>query len=124
MGGEVPVEAIGLLGWGGGDEARAAATRGVGVEGELGDDEGFAGDVEEAQVGLAVLVAEDTELGDLIGETLGGALVVVGADAEEDAEAGADLAAAAVPGDGGAADALEDGSHLRRSEGRRGSVGR
>src|SRR2546430_2242129 len=43
--GEAPAEDAGGVGWGGADEAGAAAAAGVCVEGELRDDEGGAADV-------------------------------------------------------------------------------
>jgi hypothetical protein len=75
------------------DEAGAPPAAGVGVEGELGDDQGFAADVQEGAVEPALIVGEDAQGGHLRCEVLGVSGGVVGADAEEEDQALADGAA-------------------------------
>ena len=99
----------------------APALAGVGVEGELADQQHGRADVDGGQ-----LPAQDPQLGDLAGDELdlGGAVVV--GDAEQDEQAGAlegadDLA---VDGDDGPGDALDDGPHGWSSSAPSGWTGR
>src|SRR5690349_11917190 len=95
---------------GGRREARAVALRRVGEERELADDERRAAGLEERAVELAGVVLEDAQARDLAGEALRSGGVVAGADAEQDAEPGADRSPG---GRARADDALDDRSHSR-----------
>ena len=63
-------ERLGVLGPCGLDPARAAALEGVAVERELADDEHAAADVDDRPVHHAVVVVEDAQAGDLVGQPL------------------------------------------------------
>ena len=116
LGAEPFDERLRLLGRRGSGEARAVALRGVGDQRELGDDERGAAGVEEAAVELPVVVGEHAQPRDLAREPCGRVVVVAGRDAEQNAEAGADLARDyALHRHPGRADALTNGSHARRS---------
>ena len=73
-------------------KAGPVALVGVGDERELADDEDRAARVQDAAVELAFRVLEDAQAGGTAGEPAGLFLGVVLGDAEENAEAGADLA--------------------------------
>ena len=92
------------------DVARAGALARVAVERELADDEHLA--VAERLVHLAVGVGEDAQRADLVGELVARRVVVVVGDAEQDEQAGADLAdGRPVDADGGAGDPLDESAH-------------
>ena len=83
-------ERFGVLGRGGLDPARAAALGRVAVERELADHEHRSADVDDRAVHHAVVVVEDPQAGDLVGEPIGDADRVGVGDADEHAQAGAD----------------------------------
>jgi len=79
-GGEAIAELPGAVGLGGAREAGAAATRGVGVERELGDDQGLTLDVLQAEVEATFDVGEDPELDAKRFYCSDGAVTLVSAD--------------------------------------------
>jgi hypothetical protein len=97
--------------WGCGvDEAGAPAATGVGEEGELADDESFAGDVDQREVEAAFVILEDAHFGGLLSETSGVIDCVAVGDAEEYEQAAAYCAdGLSVDDDQGPADSLDDG---------------
>jgi hypothetical protein len=80
-----------LLGASGVGEARTVSLRRIGNQRELADDEGGSPCVEERPVEPPLLVFEDAQTRDLARQALGCGDVVANRDAEQDAEAGADL---------------------------------
>ncbi len=110
FGAETLVERLGLRWRCGGGEARTVALRRVGQERELADDERSAAGVEQGAVEPALAIGEDPQPRDLPRQPGGGVGVVVGGDAEQDAEAGSDRAARRRRGP---RDALDDRSHSR-----------
>jgi hypothetical protein len=74
---------------------------------ELTDDQSRAARVEQRAIELALLVGEDAQVRDLLGEPIGGLRAVALCDADEDAEPRADRPARSRRG---SADALDDGS--------------
>jgi hypothetical protein len=91
-------------------ERRSIASRRVGDERELADDERAAARVEKRPVELAALVPEDPQPGDLAGEPFGVGFRVAVGDAEQDEQTGVDRSTGcrARP-----RDALDDRSQLR-----------
>lgn len=65
------VESFGLFGAGGLIEARTASAAGVGVESELGNDEEFTGDVENAVIHFAIGVLKNAQVDDLLKQPVG-----------------------------------------------------
>lgn len=115
----VVVERLGLLRGRGLGEGGTAAFAGVGVEGELADDEEFGAGVEGGVVEAVLAVGEDAEVDGFVDEVLGIGGGVGGGDAKEDEEAGADAAGfPAVDGYGGVGYALEEGAHRATVRGR------
>lgn len=112
------IKVLALCVGGGGGEAGASGGVDVGVEGELADDEDLVlagegvGEVFEGKVHFAVVVAEDAESGDAVGEVAGlgfGGLSVGGDEDEETWPALSDDLA--FDEDFGLGDSLDDGAH-------------
>ena len=82
---------LGELGGSSGRETWPAAATRVGVEGELGDDEGGPASLQEGSVRAALGISEDAQLGGPPGEIVGDRLGIVGTHAEQDDQAVADL---------------------------------
>jgi hypothetical protein len=95
-----------------GREARAVPLRGDRKQRELADDERVAAGVEKRTVEPAVVILEDAELRDLLGQRDGVGHDVARGDAEQDAETGADRTARR---HGCAGDPLDDRLHASRS---------
>src|SRR6266568_5641441 len=92
------VELLGTSRIAGFEQARPPAAAHVGKERELGNDEGRAFHVQQAQVHLPRLVREDAEVDDLVREPLHRAFVVVATCTHQQHKAGADgCIAAALP---------------------------
>jgi hypothetical protein len=97
-------------------EARPVPLARVAEQRELADREDGARGIEDAEVELAGVVLEDTELPDLRREPLGPRAVVITRDAEQDEQPRADLAdGLAADADGRARDALDDRLQLSSS---------
>src|SRR5579864_5993020 len=73
-------------------EAGAAPPARVCIQCELRDDQRLAADVEQRAVHLALVVLEDTQVGDFVAEGFDLGLAVVMTDAEQDEKSLADLA--------------------------------
>jgi len=109
---EVVEESLGFSGGRGPEEARALALAGVGDERELRDREDLTPYVPHAQVHLPVLITEDPQARDLLGEPVRLGLPVSPFDADEEQQArtyAGDLRA--FDRDGGVLDALEYYAH-------------
>ena len=112
QGHEFFIQGNGHLGPGGSQKFRAAALAAVAVQGELGDHQNFTVDRVQAAVHLAVLILENAQACQLVGQLHGLGLGVVMGDAQQDEEAGSDLADGfAVHGYGGAFHAGQHCSH-------------
>ena len=108
------VEALGDRGWGGLDEAGAAAFAAVAVQGKLRDGEHAAANVEHRAIHLALVVGEDAQVSALFSAEAQGLVVVARAKADEQDQALADLAAElAIDVDASVADALDEDFHGR-----------
>ncbi len=84
----------------------------VAVEGELTHDERGSGGLSQRPVHHPVVVGEDAELPDLLGQPPGSRLIVAVGDADEHAQAGPDLADdGTVDPDSGLGDPLDEGPH-------------
>ena len=108
------VQALGNRGWGGLDKAGAAALATVAVQGKLRDGEHATADVEHRAVHFALVVGEDAQVSALFSAKAQRLLVVARAEADEQDQALADLAAElAIDVDAGVADALDEDFHER-----------
>ena len=103
---------FGLSGRGRRGPGRPATPTGVGVEGELADDERGAGGLGQRAVHHPVLVGEDAELPHLLGQPSGLGLIVAVGHTDEHAQADPDLADdGAVDRDPGLGDPLDERPH-------------
>ena len=109
---KIGVEQVGLFGFGSVGIGRAPSSPDVSIKRELGNHEDSAVIVDEGEIHLSIVVRENTEIDDLVGQVIGVACRIVITYGEEDCEAGFDFADdPAIDLDPGFGDSLYYGSH-------------
>ena len=96
---------------------RPIAFAAVPIQSKLRNQQNFAATVADGAVHLALVVFEDAEIPDLVGERLGVSFVILFADAEQDAKSGANATDRFPPhADVGFGDSLHNGTHVKLSK--------
>ena len=68
---EILVELAGALGWSGRIKRRAFAAANVAIKGELRDDQDLSTNIRDCQIHLSVVIFEDSETDEFVGEIVG-----------------------------------------------------